>query len=284
MTTTAHTAPMFDLRVDPQALRASVRDKYRHVATDPRGAFHFHTGRALARLLGYPGRLVDDLPEVAVESFAGVANPFSAGPLGEEDRLVDLGSGAGFDCFVAAQLVGPRGEVVGVDMTAEMLAKATAVAAELGLANVTFRRGILEDLPVDDGWADVVISNSVLNLVADKPRAPSVSISSGSSTSTKSRRTAMTWYGAASTRAANPASVIVQLTPRRSPSTGRRSTRPRASMRSTVWVRRLRDSARNSASCDMRSVRSAASESWTSRWYSLSASGRPASCARSSAS
>lgn len=171
MSTTAHTAPAFDLPVDPQALRASVRDKYRHVATDPRGAYHFHTGQALAQLLGYPGRLVDDLPEIAVESFAGVANPFSAGPLGEEDRVLDLGSGAGFDCFVAARLVGPRGQVVGVDMTPEMLAKATAVATQLGLENVSFRRGILEALPVDDGWADVVISNGVLNLVADKPRA-----------------------------------------------------------------------------------------------------------------
>jgi SAM-dependent methyltransferase len=171
MTTTAHPAAATALPVNPRALRASVRDKYRHVAADPRGAYHFHTGRALARLLGYSARLVDDLADAAVESFAGVANPFSMGPLGEEDRVLDLGSGGGFDCFVAARLVGPRGEVVGVDMTPEMLAKATATATALGLQNVTFRHGILEELPVEDGWADVVISNGVLNLVADKPRA-----------------------------------------------------------------------------------------------------------------
>jgi arsenite methyltransferase len=156
------------LAVDPAALRASVRDKYRHVATDPTGDFHFHTGRPLARLLGYEPGLVDHLPDRAIESFAGVANPFSLYPLGQHDRVVDIGSGGGFDSFVAAQLVGPGGQVVGVDMTDEMLRKARGTAALLGLGNVEFREGIAEELPVDDGWADVVIANGVLNLVADK--------------------------------------------------------------------------------------------------------------------
>jgi arsenite methyltransferase len=157
------------LGVDPVALRASVRDKYRHVATDPTGGFHFHTGRPLARLLGYDPGLVDRLPDRAVESFAGVANPFSLHPLGQDDRVVDIGSGGGFDSFVAAQLVGPGGQVVGVDMTDEMLRKARGTAELLGLDHVGFREGIAEELPVDDGWADVVIANGVLNLVADKP-------------------------------------------------------------------------------------------------------------------
>jgi hypothetical protein len=101
------------LAVDPEALRASVREKYREVALDPGGRFHFHTGRPLATLLGYPPTLVDGLPDAAVESFAGVANPFSLHPLGQDDRVVDLGSGAGFDVFVAAQLVGAGGQVQG---------------------------------------------------------------------------------------------------------------------------------------------------------------------------
>jgi arsenite methyltransferase len=158
------------LAVDPEALRASVREKYRKVATDPDGGFHFHTGRPLARLLGYDEQIVAALPDRAVESFAGVANPFSLHPLGQDDRVVDVGSGGGFDAFVAARLVGPGGHVVGVDMTPEMLDKARETARQLGLEHVEFLSGIAEELPVGDGWADVVISNGVLNLMADKPR------------------------------------------------------------------------------------------------------------------
>lgn len=159
-----------DLAVDPVALRASVREKYREVALHPDGEFHFHTGRPLAALLGYPATLVDSLPDRAVESFAGVANPFSLHPVGQDDHVVDIGSGGGFDSVVAAQLVGTRGHVVGVDMTPEMLDRARATATALGLDQLEYREGIAEDLPVEDGWADLVVSNGVLNLVADKAR------------------------------------------------------------------------------------------------------------------
>ena len=154
--------------VDPEVLRADVREKYRDVATDPHGDFHFHTGRSLAALLGYDRAVVDALPDRAVESFAGVGNPHSLRPPQAGDHVVDLGAGAGFDCFVAAGAVGPEGRVIGVDMTREMLAKARETASELDLGNVEFREGLLEDLPVPDGWADVVISNGVINLCADK--------------------------------------------------------------------------------------------------------------------
>jgi arsenite methyltransferase len=157
--------------VDADALRADVRTKYAEVATNPDGSFHFHTGRPLARRLGYRADVVDDLPDAAVASFAGVDNPFAAAPIPSGSKVVDLGSGGGFDCFVAARLVGPDGLVIGVDMTPAMLARARRVAGELGVDNVEFREGIVEELPVEDGWADVVISNGVLNLVADKPRA-----------------------------------------------------------------------------------------------------------------
>lgn len=103
-----------------------------------------------------------------MESFAGVANPFSIRPLQAGERVVDVGSGAGFDSFVAGRLVGPGGAVVGVDMTPEMLAKARTTVADLGVANVEFREGLAERLPVPDGWTDVVISNGVINLCADK--------------------------------------------------------------------------------------------------------------------
>src|SRR5712692_6851319 len=154
--------------VDAAALREEVKNKYREVAADPHGKHHFHTGRYLARHLGYDQSFVDSLPDVAVESFAGVANPFSLRPLQKGERVVDVGSGAGFDSFVAAHLVGPVGKVIGVDMTEEMLVKARSTAGRLGYSNVEFREGLAERLPVEDGWADTVISNGVINLCPDK--------------------------------------------------------------------------------------------------------------------
>jgi SAM-dependent methyltransferase len=158
------------LAVDPIGLREEVKNKYRDVATNPTGEYHFHTGRPLAKRLGYDSALVDALPDAAIESFAGVANPFSLRSLEYGEKVVDAGSGGGFDCFVAAHQVGPTGKVVGIDMLPEMLEKSRQTAQSMGLENVEFREGLLEQIPVADGWADVVISNGVINLCADKTR------------------------------------------------------------------------------------------------------------------
>lgn len=157
------------LLVDPLALRKEVKAKYRAVAVDPHGGYHFHTGRPLARRLGYDEAAIAALPDSAVEAFAGVGNPFSLGVLKRGERVADLGSGGGFDCFIASGQVGPEGHVVGIDMTEEMLERSRA-AAGMGLHNVEFRQGVIEDLPIEDGSADVVISNGVINLCADKRR------------------------------------------------------------------------------------------------------------------
>lgn len=156
------------INVDVGALRSAIQDEYAEVATRPEKGFHFHTGRPLARLLGYPAEVTDPLPESIIESFAGVANPFIFGRLQPGETVVEIGSGAGFDAVLAAQQVGSAGRVIGVDMTPAMLEKARANIAGLGLTNVEIRQAYMEELPLDDGTADVVISNGVVNLSPDK--------------------------------------------------------------------------------------------------------------------
>ena len=131
------------IKLNEVALRDQVKEKYREVALQPDREYHFHTGRYLASRLGYDGYGIDRLPDSAVESFAGVANPFSLRSLNIGERIVDAGSGAGFDAFVAASMVGESGQVVGIDMTDEMLEKSSSTAAGLKLDNVDFRRGLL---------------------------------------------------------------------------------------------------------------------------------------------
>jgi len=157
--------------VDRDELRAEVQTKYAAVAEAPDATYHFHTGYAAAQRCRYDMAAVDELPVVAVESFAGVGNPFELRAVEPGERVVDLGSGAGFDSFLAGQAVGPRGHVVGVDMTPAMLTKARATAEEIGATNIDFCDGFLEESPVEDAWAGAVISNGVINLCPDKSEA-----------------------------------------------------------------------------------------------------------------
>lgn len=157
--------------LDTVALRQAIQAEYTEVATHPDRGFHFHTGRPLARLLHYADAWLAGVPERAVASFAGTGNPFSLGVLQPGEHVIDVGCGAGLDSLIAACMVGVQGHVIGVDMTPAMLAQARAAGAEAGLANVEFRAGYGEALPVPDGWADVIISNGVLNLLPDKATA-----------------------------------------------------------------------------------------------------------------
>ncbi|GAB4578975.1 MAG: hypothetical protein Fur0022_17120 [Anaerolineales bacterium] len=160
--------PITASNVAVEILRHEIRKEYSEVATHPENGFHFHLGKKLAEILGYPAIWVNSLPQKAVESFAGTGNPFSLGDIRSGERVVDVGSGAGFDALIAARLVGEEGRVIGVDMTSAMLAKARANAAEAGMNHLEFKEGFAENLPVPDEWADVVISNGVLNLCPDK--------------------------------------------------------------------------------------------------------------------
>jgi SAM-dependent methyltransferase len=162
------TADVRPAAVDTEELRCLISDKYTEVANTPEKGFHFHTGKPLAMMLGYPEATIDALPAGAVESFAGMGNPFSMGDLRPGETVLDIGCGAGFDTLIAARQVGPAGHVISVDMTQAMLEKARAGAQAAGLTNIDFREGYAEALPVEDGSIDVIISNGVINLCPDK--------------------------------------------------------------------------------------------------------------------
>jgi len=156
-----------DVDIDVDVLKSEIKKTYASVSEEPDRDFIFPTGRAWARDLDYPAELTN-VPDAAVESFAGVANPFSLGRLSPGERVLDLGSGAGTDSLVAAQMVGPTGSVTGIDMTLQMLTKARDAAEQMGATNAAFVEGEIEHLPFADAAFDVAISNGVIDLVPDK--------------------------------------------------------------------------------------------------------------------
>jgi SAM-dependent methyltransferase len=154
--------------VDVDVLRDEIHKTYTAVSAEQDREFIFPTGRAWAEDLAYPQPELSRVPDATVESFAGVANPFSLGRIEPGATVLDLGSGAGTDLLIAAQMVGPGGRVIGIDMTAGMLTRARAGAEAMGLANVELHESLVESLPVPDETVDVVISNGVIDLVPDK--------------------------------------------------------------------------------------------------------------------
>ena len=155
-------------KLSEKQLRAAIMKEYAQVALDPHKGYHFHTGCDAADRIGNDASLYAALPAETIASFAGTGNPFMLGPINEGDVVVDVGSGSGFDSLIASRMVGPEGKVVGIDMTAEMLRKARTGAEKMGAGNVEFREGLADDIPLPDEFADVVISNGVLNLSLDK--------------------------------------------------------------------------------------------------------------------
>jgi len=156
-----------DVEIDVEVLKSEIKKTYAAVSEEPGRDFIFPTGRSWAEDLRYPAELAG-VPDAAVESFAGVANPWELGRLSPGERVLDLGSGAGTDSLIAAQMVGEQGHVTGIDMTPQMLSKARAAAAEMGASNVEFVESEAERLPFPDARFDVVISNGVIDLIPDK--------------------------------------------------------------------------------------------------------------------
>lgn len=154
----------------PADLESAVKKRFAALARNPAEENHFPVGPDNARRLGYTSQEIDSLPLAATESFAGVGNPFSLGELRPGQRVLDLGCGAGMDSILAARRVGATGEVIGIDMVEEMLAKARQNAEAAGVSNTDFRAGRADALPVPAGFVDVVITNGVFNLCVDKPK------------------------------------------------------------------------------------------------------------------
>ena len=161
-------APAPDLFLD--TLRCEIKREYAEVATNPTKGFHFHTGRTLAQLLGYTDEMLEGIPESSIGRLAGTGNPFALGPLSSGETVIELGCGAGMDTLIASRMVGPNGRVISIDMTPEMLDEARAAATEAGAANIDFHLGYIEEIPVPDASADVIISNGVVNLAPDKKK------------------------------------------------------------------------------------------------------------------
>src|ERR1700682_5302653 len=171
MTAKVDTLPGVSRRLeglDVDGLRQATQEEHASVAPKPEGDFHVHTGRRLAAIVGYEEEWLDGVPEASIASFAGTGNPFSLGALMPGEHVVDVGCGAGIDSIIAARMVVTAGSILGVDTTPAMVQKARAGAKEADLDNLAFRQGLAESLPVADSWADVVISNGVLNLFPDK--------------------------------------------------------------------------------------------------------------------
>jgi arsenite methyltransferase len=157
-----------EVPVDVDVLREEIRKTYTDVSTDQEQEFIFPTGRVWAQELGYPEPELARVPDATVESFAGVANHWVLGRIDPGAVVLDLGCGAGTDLLIAAQMTGPTGRVIGVDMTAAMLERAQASAGEMGIDNVELHESLIESLPLGDASVDVVISNGVIDLVPDK--------------------------------------------------------------------------------------------------------------------
>lgn len=156
---------------DKERIVEGIRKKYAEVSVTPRGLFNYPTGREGLKGLGYDPKIVESMPKQIIDSFCGVGNPFSLGPIHEGETVLDVGCGGGFDVVFAAIMVGSKGKATGIDVTPEMLERSKKNLQETSIENVTLRQATAEELPFPDNNIDVIISNGVFNLIPEKIKA-----------------------------------------------------------------------------------------------------------------
>lgn len=157
----------------PEVIIQKTRARFTRIAKDPSSEKRFPVGPESAKRLGYNADEIDSMPGSVTESFAGVGCPIALGPINEGETVLDLGCGAGLDSLLAARRVGPEGRVIGIDMTPDMVRKASENGQKLGVENVEFRQGSAEQLSLGNTSVDIVLSNGVINLCPDKGRVVS---------------------------------------------------------------------------------------------------------------
>jgi SAM-dependent methyltransferase len=152
-------------------IKEGIEDKYRKVSVTPKGNFRYPVGREGLDTLGYDPEILEKLPEEVLDTYCGVGNLFSTGTVSEGEKILDIGCGAGVDSIIAALKTGPKGTVIGMDLSGEMIARAEQNRSKAVIENVTFIKGSAEDLPFSGESFCLVISNGVFNLVPDKVTA-----------------------------------------------------------------------------------------------------------------
>ncbi len=153
-----------DISEDIAHIRNGVRTAYSSAADDPGNKHRFPVGRWFAESIGYSKELLDNIPEAAIESFAGVSNVPVFAEIPEGATVLDIGCGAGLDCLISAQKTGPKGKVIGVDFSNSMLKRAELASEEAGYDNIEFHCTDAEYLPVDNASMDIVLANGIFNL------------------------------------------------------------------------------------------------------------------------
>ena len=156
---------------DMDRIVEGIRKKYAEASITPQGLFNYPTGREGLKGLGYDFKIVETIPKPVIDSFCGVGNPFSLGPIHKGENVLDIGCGGGFDVIFAATVVGLKGKVTGIDVTPEMLERSKKNLQETSIENVTLKQATAEELPFPDNNFDVIISNGVFNLIPDKIKA-----------------------------------------------------------------------------------------------------------------
>jgi SAM-dependent methyltransferase len=158
-------------KIDSEEIREAMRKKYAEISRTAKGKFNYPTGKEGANNLKYDLSDVEAVPGDVLDSFCGVGNPFSLGPIQQGETVLDVGCGAGFDLIITGRMTGQTGRACGIDLTPEMVMKTQKTITRLKLTNCEVQLAESESIPYDDHTFDIVISNGVLNMSPDKEKS-----------------------------------------------------------------------------------------------------------------